>query len=188
MAMKNSTGGFSLLEILVSVGILASVGVLIGQVFFTTAHVNTKTELLKEVKQNGNFALDVMGRSIRNASFIETICPEEAESTESATIRNADGYTTVYRCESDGNVARIASVSASTTGDETVDYLTSGTLTISKSGAAECDDSSLVFSCPALEGGSAVTLSFSLGPVGSPDAVYETVQNSFTATVIPRNQ
>jgi len=49
--LRSGSKGFTLLEILISISIAASVSILIAQVFFTTSRTNTKTELLKDVKQ-----------------------------------------------------------------------------------------------------------------------------------------
>ena len=143
MIMKKN--GFTLMEILISVGILAIVTTLIAQVLFTTTHVNKKTEILTDIKQDGNFALDVMARMVRAAKAIETSC-----TTSTASITNNDNTVTTLRCLPDGNAARIASVSA-TTG--AIVYLSGGNVTLSASGGTDCSDSSLVFSCPPAGGG-----------------------------------
>ena len=58
--------GFTLMEILVAVSALAVMGVLLTQVFVTTIRTNTKNEISKEVKQNGDLAVSIMTRMILN--------------------------------------------------------------------------------------------------------------------------
>lgn len=181
---RNVHSGFTLLEILISVGILATVAVLMTQVLFTTTHVNKKTELLNDIKQNGNFTLDVIGRMVRSAIDVETTCDTGPTATVAARIRSADGYETIFMCMSDGNVARIASVSA--TGAAT--YLTGGNVTLSTSGAASCSDSSLSFSCPSASGvQSQLSITFTLGQPGIAGSTYENGSASFQSTVMLRN-
>jgi len=54
------------MEILVAVSALAVMGVLLTQVFVTTIRTNTKNEISKEVKQNGDLAVSIMTRMILN--------------------------------------------------------------------------------------------------------------------------
>ena len=179
--MKKS--GFTLLEILVSVGILATVAILITQVLFTTTHVNKKTVILADIKQNGNFTLDVVSRMVRSAARIETSC-DGTVTTPSAQIRNADDTVTVLTCVSDGTVARIASVS----GTGTVSYLSGGTVTLSASGRSDCSDSSLQFSCPPTSGiPRQMTITFTLGQAGFSGSAYENGSASFSGTIGLRN-
>jgi prepilin-type N-terminal cleavage/methylation domain-containing protein len=177
--------GFTLLEILISIGVLAIVAPLMAQVLFTTTHVNKKTELVADIKQNGNFALDVIGRMVRSAVSIETSCAMGETSAPSALIRNSDNNVTTLTCLSDGNAARIASVS----GTGVAAYLSAGNVTLSVSGGATCSDSSLTFSCPPAGGGiqSELTVSFTLGSPGVTGSAFESGKSSFQSTMSVRN-
>lgn len=169
--------GFTLMEILISVGILAIVATLLSQVLFTTAHVNKKTEILTNIKQDGNFALDVIGRMVRSARSIDT-----CESNK-LSITNPDNNVTTIECFSDGNAARVASVSAS---HPTV-YLTSSNLTLSDTGSPDCPGL-LTFSClPAAGSKNQVTVTFTLGRLGSAGSAYESGSSVFKSTVRMRN-
>lgn len=172
--------GFTLLEILIAVGILATVSTLIAQVLFTTTHVNTKSVLVSEIKQNGNHAIESMDRVIRGAVSIDTACAPGAPST---VVTDVHGDTVTFDCVSDGTAARIASVSSSGTA-----YLTGSGVTLSLSGGASCADSSLVFTCPA-EGGltRSVTIQFSLGQLGASANAFDTARSAFSDTVSLRN-
>jgi prepilin-type N-terminal cleavage/methylation domain-containing protein len=175
--------GFTLLEILISVGILAIVATLIVQVLFTVTHVNKKTELITDVKQNGNFSLDVIGRMVRSAKAVKTSCGGSETSASSAQITNPDNNVTTLECVSDGNAARIASISAA----QTV-YLSTGNVTVSTSGGKDCTDSSLAFSCPPASGiQTEISVSFTLGQVGVSASAYENNSASFQSTIGMRN-
>ena len=173
-----------MIEILIAVGILATVAILLTQVLFATTHANKKTELVSAVKESGNFSLDIIGRIVRAASSIETVCDAGETSTPSAIVRNADTYQTILRCQSDGNVARIASVSGGT-----VSYLSSGTLTLSATGGKTCSDSSLSFSCPLISGvETPLTVTFSLAQPGTAGSAYEEARSVFEGTINLRNE
>ncbi len=184
MAIKRHqiSSGFTLLEILISVGILAIIGVLITQVFFSVTRISTKTELVKDIKQNGDFVLDVIERQIRNASGTNIICESGALSTSSATFINRKGESTTFTCFSDGNAARIASISATTA------YLSSGNLTISESGSITCDDSTLSFTCPDVSGlKKPIVVRFTLSQIGQRESVFEIVKTTFETSATLRN-
>lgn len=173
--------GFTLLELLVSVGVLAIVSILIVRVFLTTTRANTTIQSQTQVQQDGNFALDAMTRLIRGAVSVD--CNGDP-TTQSITLHNTDGDTTTIRCESDG-VARVASVS----GEEAIVYLTGGDLTTNQTGDDQCDaNDTLMFTCPAVASATGpISFSFSLGiPLQSFDPTDQS--RLFTTTVSPRNQ
>ena len=176
--------GFTLLEILISVGVLAIVSTLIVQVLFTTTSVNRKTETFRDVKGTGEFALSVMERLVRNANANDTVCDVGQTSTASAAFRNADNETTTLICMADGTAARIASKSA--TGS--VVYITGAGVTLSASGDKVCTDSTLTFSCPPVSGiTTPMTIEFSLGTLAKNDPDFAVSRRSFQTTVSLRN-
>ena len=105
--------GFTLIEILVAIGILAIIAVVGSNMFLTILKSTTKTKVLTEVKQEGDFALQVMERMIRNAQKITSDC---SEGMTSITIKNPDNEETIFACEAD----KISSNSASLTSDQVV--------------------------------------------------------------------
>lgn len=176
--MKQS--GFTLLEIMVSIGIVAIVGVLISQVFFTTTRSNAKAELLKNIKQNGDFSVGLMGQIMRNANTITTACTETGTTTASIALTNPDGGSTTLGCLLDGTVTRIASTSASRT-----DYLSESSLTL---GGTACNGASLSFVCTAPAGQpTTVAITFSLAQKGTPPDQFDRASASFQTTVALRN-
>jgi len=99
--------GFTLIEILVVIGILAIVALIGTNMFFTILKGSAKTRILAEVKQNGNYALNVMERMIRNGKITSSCGPNMS----SIKILSADGEETEFACEAD----KISSNSASLT-------------------------------------------------------------------------
>ncbi len=166
--------GFTLLELIVSVAAIALMSTVLSQIFFTTLKTNKRTELLKEVKQNGDFAQESLTRLIQNAQSLKTICDTAGVESNSIEIVNPDGNNTTLTCVDDGAVARLASVSASQT-----EYLTSTNVTLGDN----CTTSNLTFLC---KGGTAVpnslSISFTLTHVN-----YDTFSSGFQTTVTTRN-
>lgn len=147
--------GFTILEVAVSVVIIAFMSIVISQAFFTTVRTNTKTELYKEVKQNGDLAMSILERTIRNArdANIGGACAAGAGTTgQSITITNSDESTTAYSCEdSDGSGAlpgMIKSIVTPKNGSpQAPTYLTSSDVTVGAPGASGCDASHINFTC-----------------------------------------
>lgn len=85
--------GFTLIEILVATAILGIVAVVGVNMFFSILRGSTKTRVLAEVKQNGNYALNVMERTIRNAKSLES------HSEASIEILNPDDESITFSCD-----------------------------------------------------------------------------------------
>ncbi len=78
--MKNSNGftlnvhheGFTLLETLVVISIISVIAVFGVGVLSTVLNGSSKTAIISEIKQNGNYVMENMSRYIRNATSITT--------------------------------------------------------------------------------------------------------------------
>lgn len=169
--------GFTLIEILVSMGIIAAIGIVVSQTFFTTSRSNTKTELLKDVKQNGDYALGIMERMVRNARAIS--CSSYDAPIQSLTITNPDKDTTTFGCYQAGTTKI-----SSTSGTGRSEYLTSETVSLGDT----CTSSSLTFVCTTQASQPrSVTVSFTLSQRGSPPDKFEQSSAQFQSTVTLRN-
>lgn len=105
--------GFTLIEMLVAVAILGTVGLVSSRIFFTALRGASKSDVIREVKQNGDYALTVMERMIRNAVDITSVCPTIANSL---TIKNLDGNSTTFSLAG----GQISSNSASLTNNKVI--------------------------------------------------------------------
>ncbi|OGG11488.1 hypothetical protein A2Z00_03515 [Candidatus Gottesmanbacteria bacterium RBG_13_45_10] len=177
--------GFTLLETLITVGIIGMVGVLISQVFFTTTRTNTKTELVKDVKQNGDFALESMQRTIRNSLAIQTTCsPAPGTTSSSIDVQNPDGTMTTFGCAFDTSANATRIVATTSAG---LQYLTSTNVSL---GGTSCSDpnNTLAFVCTSYpDQPSSVDIQFRLSQKGTPVDQYAVTSISFETTVVPRN-
>lgn len=171
--------GFTLVEILVATGVLAIISMVVTQILFSTTRSNNKTEILKEVKQSGDFAIDYMTRMIRSSQTITSNCANPAVITNDLTILNKDGLTTTFSCLSDAGNLRLASTSATSTS-----YLSSNNLTVSQT-AGIC---SLRFSCKTVGGvPRIVSINFGLEQKSTSPDQSEKAKVNFGTSVTLRN-
>lgn len=187
--MKKISTGFSLLELIVVVGILSFMSLVIAQVFFTTMKTNTKTELMKDVKQNGEYALDAMTRMLQSAVSVSGTCVETGltpQTTSEISILDSYGTTVTLTCADVGSppVARIASVSGTVS-----EYLTSDAVNLlSDSGDMTCASTPLQFTCTSVGGiPTTVGIKFRLRQKNTSESDDTTAINQFISTVTIRN-
>lgn len=92
--------GFTLIEILVTISIVAMVGVIASSTLFSLFRGASKSEILKEVKQNGEFALSTMEQKVRNATSVTCF---NSFSKYGISVVNQDGTTTLFECDTSNN-------------------------------------------------------------------------------------
>lgn len=186
-------GGFTLLELLVSAGVIAFLSIIISQVLFSSIHINTKTEIIKEIKQTGELTLGAITRMIQNAATVTSATcnastDDPKQTVSMITITGVDGGVTTIECVDDAvsGVTRIASLSASR-----VDplYLTNTNVTIIGSGGLSgCVNEPLQFTCIGVGGiPSSMMVSFRLRPKNLTTVSYENAIETFQATISVRN-
>ncbi len=179
---KKTGAGFTLMELVVAVAIIAGLGTVLVQALFTTTRSSTKVERLTDVKQGGEYALNVIERMIRNAQSLTAVCSSSGTTpTSSAIITSPDGYQTTFTCASDGGVTRIASASAFGT-----QFLTSSSVTL---GGASCDADTLAFYCTSIaDTPKSVKVTFQLSQKGTPVDQFEKASTTFQTSIGLRNQ
>ncbi|OGV89699.1 hypothetical protein A2Z41_02475 [Microgenomates group bacterium RBG_19FT_COMBO_39_10] len=171
MVKKN---GFTLIEILVVVGLFGIIAVISSASFFSLLRGSTKAKTASNVKQNGDYALGVMERMIRNARYLEKnsdSTPEDEQICElgmtKIKIKNPDGGSTEFSCGDD----KISSNSADLISDEII---------------VDCS-----FDCQRQEDGSfkpdVVTIDFILSSGGPSARPEELALISFKTTISLRN-
>ncbi len=173
--MKRS--GFTLIELLVAVAIISGLGTVLAQSFFTATRSNTKVERLTDVKQNGEYAIAVLERLIRNARSLTASCTSGGtQATPNAAIVSPDGLTTTFQCALVGSVTRVASVSAVGT-----EYLTSSAVTL---GGTSCDTDTLNFYCTSIADlPRSVKVTFQLSQKGTPIDQFEKASTTFQTSI-----
>ncbi|MCX6726103.1 MAG: type II secretion system protein [Candidatus Shapirobacteria bacterium] len=117
------TKGFTMIEILVVIGILGIIAVIGSNMFFTTLKASNKTKVLATVKQNGDYALSVMGRMIRDSQKVITNSETPNKICEigmnKIKVKRLDGSEIEFSCDQEGTVnGNIASNSARLTSSE----------------------------------------------------------------------
>lgn len=172
--MKTTRDGFTLLEMVVAIAIVALLSVVVSQIFLITLRTNTKTEVLKDMKQNGEIALESIVRAIQNAASITCTSPQ------SIIVEHTDTTSTTFACESTASQTRFIKTTAigST-------YLTAENVTL---GGTDCGSSTLTFTCdPTNEAATSVTIVFHLAQQGTPSEAFEQSSVSFQTSVTMRN-
>ncbi len=106
--------GFTLVELLVAITLVGIIGVLVTQAFIIGLNAQAKSEVMKEVKQNGDYAISVIEQMVRNARDITGQSCNETSSL-GFTIENQDGYATTFACSSENS--NISSISATLEGE-----------------------------------------------------------------------
>lgn len=176
--------GFTLIELVVAVAIIAGLGTVLVQVLFTTTRSSTKVERLTDVKQGGEYAMNMIERMIRNArSFTASCTSDGSASSPSVVVTSPDGNETTFVCALDdtNGVTRIASVSAFGT-----QYLTSSSVTL----GASCDVvDTLAFYCTSIADiPKSLKVSFQLSQKGTPVDQFEKASTAFQTSIGLRNQ
>lgn len=150
---------FTLIELMVTVGIIGLVVVSATGLFFFTLKGGKKADIQSKIKQNGDYAINVMKTMIRNAEQINPPC---ASSMTSIEIKNPDGGSTTFNISSN----QVASSGAGLTSNE---FVASG----------------LTFNCDSpVDKPPTVSLSFTLSKSGIPE---ESISQTFQTSVSLRS-
>lgn len=134
LRIKNSSLGFTLVELLAVILVMGVIGGVVGGILISSLIGTNKTNSLESVRQNGNYALLQISKSIEfsrsfdgvssNGSNYITDCTQSQVVSPTPTlvpynyikITSADGNETVFSC----SASRISSGSASLVNDLTV--------------------------------------------------------------------
>ncbi|MBI2616831.1 type II secretion system protein [Candidatus Gottesmanbacteria bacterium] len=106
--MKSQKAGFTLIELMIVITLVGIIGTITTQVFLINVRSQNKSEIVKEVKQNGDYASAAMEIMIRNAIDVPSLqC--NAQAADQLTITNQDGNSTTFDCSDDIKIASISS-------------------------------------------------------------------------------
>jgi len=103
--------GFTVIEMIVTLSILALIIVIASGFLFSTISGGNKVEATKEVRQNGSLALSVMEKMILTSRLVS--CPVAGNGKE-ILVQDQDGFSTSFVCDETGG--KISSNSAVLTG------------------------------------------------------------------------
>jgi len=162
--IKKNGFGFTLIEVLIFISILVVILGICFSFLLITFSGSSKADALKEVKQNGSFALSLMEKFALSAERVACL-------PNSLTVTMLDGTSTVFSCDG----VKISSSSSSLTTSLTDDNVT----------VSNC-----VFTCTATPGTPAmvgINYTVETADIGS-KRVSEKASLDFATKVIVRNQ
>jgi len=173
--------GFTLIEIVVVISIIAMISILVSRVLISMVKTTMSYEAAKEVKQNGNFALDTLVRLIQNAKTVDiSPCPDIGATrvaTTAAHIINLDDSYVDVMCSEFSRTSRMIVTSPG----KSPYFLTTSSVSLwdGKTGQS-CFYGPLQFVCTSVGGKpSSVLINFGLSS--------STVKQIFSTTVSLRN-
>lgn len=157
---KEDQSGFSLIEMIVVMTILGLVAVIASGFLLTSMMAGNKSEITKEVRQNGDYAISVMETLILSSRSVG--CTANGTGVN---VTDLEGNTTTFLCEG----TKITSNSASLTGSNVA--------------VSNCQ-----FTCEAEFGKpTAVGIGFSVSQAGTNLRAAEKASMSFSSKVITKN-
>lgn len=98
LGARRYSSGYSLIELLIVITLVGIIGAITFQVFIIGLRARWKSEVIKEVKQNGDYITTVVEAMVRNANDISQAQCNDIPSS-SLTLVNQDGYTTTFDCD-----------------------------------------------------------------------------------------
>lgn len=118
----NSQLGFTLVEMLAVMVVFLAVGSIVVGILVATLRTSNKTDVLTLVKQNGNYALSQIAKTIRDARGLTSPypCYPTPQVSQSITVVDPGDNQIIYSCQNN----TIASNSASLLDTSTVKTLT----------------------------------------------------------------
>lgn len=108
--MKHTTQqkGFTLVEMLAVMIVFVVIGSFVTAILITSLRGNNKTNTITAVRQNGNYALSQMAKTVRNARYL--VSPASCGTisaptvTQTLQLKDPDGNVITYDCSSGTNI------------------------------------------------------------------------------------
>ncbi len=174
------------MELLIVVVIFGIMGLIASNSLFSLLRGASKAEVVKEVKQNGDYALSVMELKIRNSLIVESVTPCDSTPRTSLTILNPDNTQTQFACvyESATSLKRLQQI------DTATNYLTNSLVTVRTATTPNaCETSQVSFNCTTLPSGyNTVLINFTLTQAAvSPNAAESASQTFQTQVTLRKN-
>jgi len=156
---------FTLVELLVVTAIFAGLGVLLVNSLFAVLRSNAKSEIMKEIRQSGSFALDVMTKKLTGGSNIS--CPSSVR----VRFNDVGGEQIDFVCFSDDYIAS-----------------QSGSVTTPLTSRGKTRVESCSFACSPVGFYTRVTINFVLTQAGASSRQEDLARQSFNKVVLVRNR
>ncbi len=105
---RHKQKGFTLVEMLAVMVVFVVIGSFVTAILVTSLRGNNKTNTITAVRQNGNYALSQMAKTIRNARYL--ILPSSCGTLSSPTVvqkvqlKDPGGNIITYDCSSGTNI------------------------------------------------------------------------------------
>ncbi|MBI4130604.1 hypothetical protein HY468_04760 [Candidatus Roizmanbacteria bacterium] len=148
--------GFTIMELLVGGAVFVVITILVNNILLNLLRGTVKQDVIRNVKQNGDFAMEVMMNKIRSARRLDPAVNCIANLNQ-LTITNNDGSTSRFYYDA-ATTQKIVDEITNVLG-VTARYLTTDVTTIDSTQPAE----RLTFDCVALPGGETkITVHFTL--------------------------
>ncbi len=87
--------GFTLVEVLVVIGVLSIIGVIVLTIFSRSLRGSNKAQILSSIKQNGQVVLENMDKTFRSADNV--VCPSMISPDNRILVVRSSGIYTRYR-------------------------------------------------------------------------------------------
>ncbi|MBU2577209.1 type II secretion system GspH family protein [Patescibacteria group bacterium] len=88
--------GYSLMEMIVVISLLGVVGVIVSGFLISTMKANSKAEITKEVRQNGDYVLSVLQGAILNSLSVS--CTNPSANIKIIRVTDLNNQITDYTC------------------------------------------------------------------------------------------
>lgn len=118
LPIKKEKSGFTLIEVLVSLTVFVTVAFIGFNFLFSAISGSGKAEVLKDVRQNGSYALSVIDSVVRSASRLSC-----SKNPDSLTMWNPRGETTRFYLDDNKIASGSSSLILTSSSVEVTDFL-----------------------------------------------------------------
>lgn len=187
MKRKSCRNGFTLIEILVTIVIIGVIGTIATQSLFSLLRGASKVEIVKELKQSGDYVISTLQVDIRNAKDVAVFdascsimvgvngCETSVSHGACLRITNINGSYGYYGCLANGGINRL------TRGG--TDYLTNSSVAVT--------DCANVFVCSNDSAGQVakvININFTLQQSQATANAAESATQTFDTQIVLRNK